>query len=470
MIDRGDGGSCPYENRQQLYTMHFFFAFASRVWQFGIVLFMAYLTNNSLELVALAGLASCLSVAVLAPFIGEALDATDRLVAARVTLFVKGISVFGGYLLCGILASMKTGPDPVTHWSLYLVPVLCAVAQVAFSTVPLFIEKDWIVVLSDGDSVWLSETNSTMKQIDLLCKSLAPAITGTVFASFTPEQDSIVLLLGNSVSVIMLYAFLRDVYLTRQPLQRRGKTTSGYNVVEEAEQLAMSDISSSSEAAIASKREGNSLQLFMGSGVALPMFAYSCLYLSVLTFGSIMIVYLRYRGMTDHSIGIHAGVAAIVGFMGSRTYPYFVAWGGTWNTALWSLWYQFILVAVACGSFIFEDSLSGTYLLIYSVIFSRCGLWLFDLSVGQIVQETIPEDIRGRVNGTWRSIYAVFDMMGFVMALLFTDPNDFFVLVLVSAGSVGCATVSFTVAYIWNAGTKVGDVKQEYESIPDSDF
>ena len=32
----------PYKNSQQLYTMHFMFAFSSRMWQFGIVLFMAY--------------------------------------------------------------------------------------------------------------------------------------------------------------------------------------------------------------------------------------------------------------------------------------------------------------------------------------------------------------------------------------------------------------------------------------------
>jgi len=43
-------------------------------------------------------------------------------------------------------------------------------------------------------------------------------------------------------------------------------------------------------------------------------------------------------------------------------------------------------------------------------------LWLFDLCVRQIAQETIPEAVRGKVNGQWRSMIAFFEMSAYVIA------------------------------------------------------
>ncbi|OYY06532.1 MAG: hypothetical protein B7Y70_16305, partial [Rhizobiales bacterium 35-68-8] len=38
------------------------------------------------------------------------------------------------------------------------------------------LEKDWVVVLSNGNSEWLSKTNSIMTQIDLACNAIAPIV------------------------------------------------------------------------------------------------------------------------------------------------------------------------------------------------------------------------------------------------------------------------------------------------------
>ena len=470
----------PYKNSQQLYTMHFMFAFSSRMWQFGIVLFMAYLTNNSLFFVAMAGFASCLMLSLTAPSIGRALDRTDRLVAVRNTLIVKGVSVIAGYVLCGVLARTKHGDDavdPHKYPSIYAIPILCAIAQVAFSAVPLCVEKDWIVVLSDGDSSWLSSTNSTLRQIDLACKSFAPAITGFIFSSFTQPQDAVILLVTNTGAVVLLYAFLRDVYLSWEPLSRR----KGFNDFDFPDDkgdaganMEIAASSSSSADATAKERSKTSIMMFLQSGVALPMISYSFLYLTVLSFGSIMIVYLRYRGMTDHNIGIHSGISALFGFAGSKAYPILAKNWGIWLTALRSIWFQCVLVAIASATFWFSESMASTYILCYCVILSRSGLWLFDLSVSQIVQETLSESIRGSVNGTWRSLYAMFDMMAFVFTMCFSDPNEFMVLCFVSALMVFCATASFTVAYIMHTSGHdgvlcgVGLRSTEYELIPDS--
>lgn len=179
----------------------------------------------------------------------------------------------------------------------------------------------------------------------------------------------------------------------------------------------------------------------------MPMLAYSFLYLTVLSFGSIMIVYLRYCGMTDHSIGIHSGISAMAGFVGSSFYPYFTNSLGIWTTGLYAILAQFTLVFSAAYAFIWVNNSTGMYIFIWCIIFSRVGLWIFDLSVNQLVQEKVPEHIRGRVNGVWRSFYAFFDASSFVCTIMFGDPTQFFILAMISVTMVCMATITFVTAY-----------------------
>ena len=74
--------------------------------------------------------------------------------ATRVALFVKIVVVSVSYLLCAMLSVDSIQSRPIFRSLLYLLPVLCALASLSFSTITQSIEKDWLVVLSDGDSNW----------------------------------------------------------------------------------------------------------------------------------------------------------------------------------------------------------------------------------------------------------------------------------------------------------------------------
>jgi hypothetical protein len=58
------------------------------------------------------------------------------------------------------------------------------------------------------------------------------------------------------------------------------------------------------------------------SGCAGALISFSCLFLTVLSFGSIMIVYLRWSGLSDIYIGLARGLSALAGFSGALIYPY----------------------------------------------------------------------------------------------------------------------------------------------------
>ena len=65
------------------------------------------------------------------------------------------------------------------------------------------------------------------------------------------------------------------------------------------------------------------------------------------------------------------------------------------------------------------DPYTSSFVVSLAVIISRMGLWLLDLSVRQIAQETIDQHKRGSINGTWQSLDSFFIMLSYIFAMIF---------------------------------------------------
>ena len=430
--------------------MHFCFAFVSRMWDMGVVLLVADLTNNSLFFVALANLFGALGITFLMPSIGKYLDRTDRLEATSTALLLKVSAVSIVYIGCagsGSTAASTSATstldddgnsDPqLPFFVLYLLPIFVAIAAVTFKTITTAVEKDWIVVLSAKNTEWLAETNSVMTQIDLGCSSVAPAVTGFLFSTFSYSLTAIILLVTNGLSVLMLYMFLRFLYNSWPALHSRKSPPEGDAKSNE------SSTNSGSDGAMSS-----SVANFFSSGCAGVMLSYAFLYLTVLSFGAIMTVYCRWAGISDHWIGIFRGFNALFGFLGATIFPRLKANFGLIQTGFGAIWYQFALVFCAAASMYVYSVRLSTWIIMYAVLFSRSGLWVFDLCARQIVQETLPEDTRGSVNGLWASIISFFNMSSFVMSMINPDPREFIVLTTISAMLVGLGK-SFVFVFVF---------------------
>ena len=44
---------------------------------------------------------------------------------------------------------------------------------------------------------------------------------------------------------------------------------------------------------------------------------------------------------------------------------------------------------------------------------------MFDIVIRQITQESIPEDIRNKINGMWKSLISFFSMSSYVIAIIY---------------------------------------------------
>lgn len=409
-----------------------------------MVLLVAELTNNSLFLVAIMGLSSGVAVFLFMGVIGTLLDKTNRIIAVRIALLVKVFAVSIAYFICAylnatssadpVIAAKMIFDDPFKRALLYSLPLLVAIADMACCAINQSIEKDWIVVLSAKDTRWLSGTNSVMTQIDLGCSSLAPALTGLLFAYQSHTVVSLTLLGINAVAVVALYVFMSHLYHAWPALGQK----VGVDVLEATDNLNFADLeslvdsedddlndtpaaygsigkdtntrrdqksrlsvrSAAEQTALLSRRVSteamrintqpqlqapaptsaigqirlyafsalSTFNDFIHCGCAGMLVSYAFLYMTVLSFGSLMTVYVRYCGVQDDLIGLFRGLAALFGFLGAAIFPRISELLGLHSAAQVALLYQFALVAVAASSFFWAENSTTVYVVVFAVV------------------------------------------------------------------------------------------------------
>jgi solute carrier family 40 (iron-regulated transporter), member 1 len=385
------GQAKPYDQTFLLYFMHFFFSSISNMWDMGIVLLLSSLTNNDLSIVALCGLISSLTILLLMPLIGKyVLDTWNRLLVVQVSLVLKLISVSITYLLCIILLREHQSMQQCRY--IYLIPVLYTITTISFTCINQCIEKDWIIVLSNNDSTWLASINSIMSQIDLICASLAPVITGALFGyynAYDPVNGNIIvaviLLALNTLSSIGLYIFLYGLYITWPSLSHRSKL--GYDSIssdedqsaaptqeKDIELVSVSITATSNEAISANENQSgfNGINMmiknFQSSNCVGAMIAYAFLYCTVLSYGSLMTVYLRWAGVRDTWIGITRGLASVTGFLGAVIYPACTHRFGLYQSGQMAIIYQCLLVMLAAISFYVYNRHASVLIVMITVV------------------------------------------------------------------------------------------------------
>ena len=213
-----------------LYTSHTFNQFSESAWQFALILFLAAFSDyESLFLISSYGLAPTLSVVLLGSRAGRLVDDTNRLQVARYFIWIENIGVLLAtalsYWLLRILQERNDfSYDLLTILILVGIHVFGSLASVLDKAFIVAVERDWVVVMSEvakkeenGD--WLSETNVAMKQIDLSCKVIAPAVAGFVIGAFDrsgggSDLTGAAILVGslNAISLIVEYVCMVQIY------------------------------------------------------------------------------------------------------------------------------------------------------------------------------------------------------------------------------------------------------------------
>lgn len=359
-------------------------------------------------------------------------------------------------------------------------------------------QMDGNIINKLKEKTWLSQTNTAMTQIDLICKVAAPAAAGIFFACFDDYKAgddfqeshwynlSYAALIIGVLNLISLYVendCMQRIY-DNVPLLAADKGndvnddinvtsptgvdnddagaknsflfSGGFNrgLRRLSTIQSVNDMSSWSLWDNEDKKEENrcnvftvprGLRLYLQQPIFFGGFALSLLYLNILSFGALMTAYLVWRGMSDESIGTLRGISSIIGLMGTFAYHFSNRYYSLSFTGSWSIMFQFTCLTLCYISLFVPSEAASLAMLIIGVIASRIGLYVFDLTITQFMQQMIPEDIRGVIGGVQKSFNGMFDLATYALGLFFTDPSHFSILVATGYVSVGIAMC----LYLW---------------------
>lgn len=238
-------------------------------------------------------------------------------------------------------------------------------------------------------------------------------------------------------------------------------------------------------------------QIFWRQEINLAGFGLASLYLTVLGFSGVTATYFLTQGLTSDYIGLAQGVGGLVGITGTLVYPFIRSKLGTVRSGLFGISSQlFMLTFCVVGAFspgkptpdastgyyspncsyinpsptfspsystlfpspsLFEESpfpeispspssfpppvgqtsvSVSVILILVGVTGARFGLWMFDLSLWQLVQEKVVEEERGVVSGVINAMNSNMDMLHYIMVIAAPRPQDFQYLTVVSFASV----------------------------------
>lgn len=301
-----------------------------------------------------------------------------------------------------------------------------------------------------SSSSWLVETNVTMKQIDLCCKILSPAIAGLLIDLFDRGNQNnhhlptaaLIVSIINIISLLGEYICCQRIYTMIPELHHKQITEQSNNHSNDTTiSMEMTDQEIKQRSSILVRCLPSSLLLYLQQPVSYAGIGLSLLYLNTLTFGGVMMSYLLYRGMKISTVGTWRGISSLIGLLGTIVYQKSIQRGmNIITTGMYSVLYQLLCISFSMISmFVSNFHLSMAFMII-GVCTSRIGLYVFEISVTQLMQMNIPEGIRGTIGGIQESCNAFFQLSSFALCLVFSNPHDF--IIPVAAGYIAVASAA----------------------------
>jgi len=446
----------------RVYAAHCLSTWGDNMWWFAGGVFMLHLQDDNLRLTAIYGLVIAASVIMFGATIGNWIDRTKRLTAAKTFLLVQNTCVsLCALLLSGFMGYKDEIDESYKYYGVIIVSILAiilaSIARLSSSGVNIIIQKDWIVVIANEDTDKLAKMNSILRTIELTTYMLAPAAGGLLFTYIGYIGTGIFIAVWNIVSVCLEYTLLILIYRRHPKLGSIKKQEDDNRNEDEAKKNVIKDTI-------------DGWKTYMTHPVRNAGLGLAFLFMTVLGFDNITYGYCLLQGVPHFTLGILVGISALIGVLGSLAYPSIRARVGIERTGLIGM---FLLISTSSlavisaflpgspmnlnlfientisqgnstasiefSSLTFEEfykKYSSVTVFLLGIILARFGLWIVDLTVNQILQERVAEEKRGVINGVQDSLNNSLDLLKCVLVIILPDMETFALLIFLSFVSI----------------------------------
>ncbi|KAL6574529.1 hypothetical protein OROMI_011814 [Orobanche minor] len=361
-----------------LYMGHFLARWGARMWEFSVGLYMINVWPDSLLLAAAYGVVESSSTALFGPLIGHWVDKLSYIQVLKLWLLSQNLSfmVAGGAVIAILMYRDLLSANYTAFIALViLINISGAVGVLSTLAGTILVEREWVVVISEGQSPGvLTKMNSMIRRIDLTSKLFAPVVSGFIISLRETNQKRVCRSSMREVDEDIPSNLERKTLIFSDDENNSEQTekSSKKTIIERFVDLSYI----------------SAWRLYVKQDVVLPGLALALLYFTVLSFGTLMTAALEWQGIPAYVIGIARGINAIVGIAATFLYPILQSRISALRTGLWSIWSQWTCLWLCVASIFVKEKLISAYMLMGGVVSSRLGLWMFDLSVIQQMQRS----------------------------------------------------------------------------------
>ncbi|KAE9549332.1 hypothetical protein FO519_007448 [Halicephalobus sp. NKZ332] len=496
-----------------LYLVYMISCVGDRLWTFAIVFVMQEL--GGMRLVGINQLFESLVLMFSASYVGNWLDRHCRKNGTLTIIGINNVSIFISASL--LIVCLTIGKNTVLY-PLYLTLsiIFCAVSSCATEGQRLAFTKDWIVVMAEvEEGNTLSSRNAMMTTVDQLSTIVAPFVTGIILRYCNYPVACGVFIIWNLISWIFERWLIFLVYQQVPELAVRQKDRNEDDETrEEITSLTVSKTSCWTTLFY-------SIRAYLRQNVFPAAFALALLYMTVLGFDGLAISHGKDQGLSENVLGSFKSISSALGIAGAFVYTLTEQKIGVRKTGLLGLIFQLsflwmcILSVFLPGSpfdpvgyareWSFESWLSkfkssiyltespensptnssiiplvseeptqsefdltsekaSILIFFFGMTMSRLGLWMVDLSVTQIMQESILEEERNTIFGVQNAFCQFFSVLKDILVILLPDQRTFGLLIIMSVAFVFTGLLQ----YIWYL-IKTKNTSKRRNSLPETE-
>eukprot|EP01097_Dermamoeba_algensis_P001257 TRINITY_DN1481_c0_g1_i1.p1 TRINITY_DN1481_c0_g1~~TRINITY_DN1481_c0_g1_i1.p1 ORF type:complete len:460 (-),score=79.53 TRINITY_DN1481_c0_g1_i1:166-1545(-) len=425
------------------------------MWEFVVPITFAVLTPHSLLPPSVYGLCTQITTAAFSSYLGKLIDKHDRIKVVSSGIVVQAICIAIASIFLWLLLEIPNHEiDDNIFASVYSsllfigLLIIASIELLGTTIVDLSVERDWVPELFDDEELALM--NSRMRGIDLSTEILGPLIVGGLLSipQVTPEIGFL------SIGAFNFASFFPQFFLLLVVFKKHSFA------LEKNQSSAKSQTSPSTTSTTATvMQEWNPVvvlketsSLFIKQPVALVAVSWSMLWMTLLSpHGVVLTSYLKGQGVEDWELSVFRSISAGVGLLGTLCFPYFSSRFGLKAVSQFCITEEgvFLIFAGVCFTLLHLNIANTIMMQLFMVflVISRFGLHAFGIGELTLLQQGIPEDVRGRVNSFETVLCNLATCIIYTASAIVSDPNQFIWMVWASVISVNIGVLVF--AY-WN--------------------
>ncbi|KAK0567646.1 hypothetical protein OC861_002601 [Tilletia horrida] len=452
-----------------LALQHVSSSFGYRAAEFAFPLYFVELFTQSLLPASLYGFCTTAGAIIFSGSVGHILDGpTKRAQSARaddgsstlaraddsyqmrvirnmilIQKLLVGLS-YGGFLIMflkpGLAEEAQYGQASARPWILFTAITILGCGIILCNVgISVGIERAWVTLIARSDSRRLIKLNAIMRRVDLCSNLLAPLFVSLLTSVVGYPTSAIVLVSINGASAVFEWIWLEIVF-------RRFPQLAKWHQYDREENPA----SNSGERSLGTRLRTWSLNQIHDwqTFARMPIFISTCsialLYLSVLSFDSTFIAYLKSETTySDAFIAGMRGAGVVAGLLGTLAMPLL-------ENSLFAQVLPLIMsvVALYVGADKRDRPAWNGALLFTGIALSRIGLWSFDLAQLAQVQRALDREKRkNALMGLQFALQNFFDLGHYALTIGWRRPDQFKFAAAVSFGAVVCATILYLFFY-----------------------